>query len=343
MYGLSLNHYALRQALMSQAAGYYAILNSGSFDQSRRFVAQLLPDVQKAISTLEFDEGHLCAVFQLVKIYSQLGDIWGAHRHLQGLRLMIDYLLARRGDPHPLVMCVYRGSIYFDIWFAFEGIPFAFPSPVPRQDSLHRKWLADFVPASQPQLIDMILAQFELDDLEHRVMTLLQLRQSPTHDTIRDEPTITNIGAQILKDLEAWKRRPIIEKCEADEIDGRKGLSTKGYGQFLHYPPLIFREDKYALLLISYHSLVILATMLTHPEIGPAPDIRFTSAITLCRILAFNMHKAVTEGRPIAVHWHTHDLMRAGLVLGEPMYPLGILSSFFFLFLADLNRIRMDH
>jgi hypothetical protein len=324
MYGLSLNHYALRQALMSQSSGYYAILNRGSgFDESRRFVAQLLPVIQKSISSLGFDEGHLCAVFQLVKIYSQLGDIWGAHRHLQGLHLMIDHLLARGGEPHPLVMCVYRGSIYFDIWFAFEGIPFAFPSPVPRQDDLHRKWLGDFIPSSQPDLIDMVLAQFELDDLEHRVMTLLQQRQSSTYNPVEDEPTIKQTGAEILRDLEAWLRRPIMERCDAEEINARKGVATKGHGQFLHYPPLIFRNEKYALLLISYHSLVILATLLTQPEIGPSPYVRFTSAITLCRILAFNMQKAIAEGKPVAVHWHTHDLLRAGLVLGEPMYPLG--------------------
>lgn len=327
MYGLSLNHYALRQALMSQSAGYHAILNQGSgFDQSRRFVAQLLPVVQSAISSLDFDEGHLCAVFQLVKIYSQLGDIWGAHRHLKGLHLMIDHLLARRGEPHPLVMCVYRGSIYFDIWFAFEGIPFAFPSPVPRQDDLHRKWLADFIPSSQVDLIDIVLAQLELDDLEHRVMTLLQQRQSMTYDLTHDEPAIKQTGAEILRDLEAWKRRPIIEKCEAEEINGRKGLVTKGHGKFLHYPPLVFKNEKYALLLISYHSLVILASLLTNPEIGPSPYVRFTSAITLCRILAFNMQKVITEGKPVAVHWHTHDLLRVGLVLGEPMYPLGSIS-----------------
>ena len=67
--------------------------------------------------------------------------------------------------------------------------------------------------------------------------------------------------------------------------------------------------------------------MLTHPEIGPLPYIRFTSAITLCRILAFNMQRSKNEGRPDAVHWHTHDLMRVGLALGEPMYPLGIKST----------------
>ena len=324
MYGLSLNHFALRQALMSQASGYHAILNQKSLDQSRRFVAQLLPNVQQAISTLTFDEGHLCSVFQLIKIYTQLGDIMGAHRHLQGLRLMIDHLLASRREPHPLVMCIYRGAINFDIWFAFEGIPFAFPSPESKQDDLHRKWLVDFIPSSQKSLIEFVLAQLELDDLEHRVMTLLQFRQSPEYNPETDEPTIKQTGQEILRDLEAWMRRPIIEKCEAEEINSRKGISTVGHGTFLHYPPLIFREEKYALLLIAYHSLVILTTMLIHPEIGPQPYIRFTSAITLCRILAFNMQRSKNEGRPSAVHWHTHDLMRVGLVLGEPMYPLGI-------------------
>jgi hypothetical protein len=325
MYGLSLNHFALRQALMSQAAGYHAILHASSLKQSRRFVAQLLPDVQQAISNLTFDEGHICAVFQLVKIYAQLGDIMGAHRHLQGLRLMIDHLITTGpGDPHPLVMCIYRGAINFDIWFAFEGIPFAFPSPERKKDDVHRKWLRCFIPSSQKSLIEFVLAQFELDDLEHRVMTLLQFRQTSEYDPDIDEPRFQRSGQEILKDLEEWMRRPVIEKCECEEILGRRGLLPAGHGRFLHYPPLIFRNEKYALLLISYHSLVILATMLTHPEIGPQPDVRFTSAITLCRILAFNIQRSKSEGRPEAVHWHTHDLMRVGLALGEPMYPLGI-------------------
>ena len=325
MYSLSLNHFALRQSLMSQAAGYHAMLHASSFEQSRRFVAQLLPDVQQAISNLTFDEGHICAVFQLIKIYAQLGDIMGAHRHLQGIRLMIDHLIATsRGDPDPIVQCIYRGAINFDIWFAFEGIPFAFPSPERKDDDVHRKWLQDFIPSSQKRLTEIVLAQFELDDLEHRVMTLLQVRQSFEYDPDIDEPRFQLSGQEILKNLEAWMRRAIIEKCEREEINGRKGISPAGHGTFLHYPPLIFRNERYALLLISYHSLVILATMLTHPEIGPEPYIRFTSAITLCRILAFNTQRRKNEGRPEAVHWHTHDLMRVGLALGEPMYPLGI-------------------
>lgn len=324
MYGLALDHYTLRQALIAQSSGYHAIINQNSFDQSRRYVAQVLPNVQKAISELNFDEGHLCAVFQLVKVYAQLGDIMGAHRHLQGLRLMIDFLLAGRGEPHPLVMCVYRGAINFDIWFAFEGVPFALPSPEKNTDDIHRTWLANFIPSSQEYLIEIVQAQFELDDIEHRVMTLLQFRRSSSYNADVDEAQIKQAGQEILKDLESWMRRPIIEKCEAEEINARKGVSTASHGKFLHYPPLIFQNEKYALLLISYNSLVILATLLTHPVIGPVPYVRFTSAITLCRIHAFNIQRCKSEGRPQAVHWHTQDLLRVGLVLGEPIYPLGI-------------------
>lgn len=101
MSGLSLNHYALRQSLMGQASGYFAIMNQQPLSQSRRFLAELLPDVQHAISTLTFDEVHLCAVFQLVKIHTQFGDAMGAHRHMQGLRLMVEYLLAKYEEPPP--------------------------------------------------------------------------------------------------------------------------------------------------------------------------------------------------------------------------------------------------
>jgi len=253
---------------------------------------------------------------------------------------MIDHLITTsRGDPHPLVMCIYRGAINFDIWFAFEGIPFALPSPKRKDDGIHRKWLQDFIPSSQKNLTEFVLAQFELDDLEHQVMTLLQFRQSSEYSSDVDEPHFQSSGQGILKDLEAWMRRPIIEKCEREEINGRKGISTTGHGTFLHYPPLIFRNEKYALLLISYHSLVVLATMLTNPEIGPQPYVRFTSAITLCRILAFNMQQSRKEGRPEAVHWHTHDLMRVGLVLGEPMYPLGMGFLVFFSDMVEFNWI----
>ena len=324
IYNLSLNHYALRQSVMGLASGYHAVINQKPQFQSRRFLAQVLPDIQTAISNLTFDECHVGAVFQLVKIYAQLGDILGAHRHLLGLGLMIDHILAGNKEPPPLVMCVYRGAIYFDISFAFEGIPFALQSPESNQDEIHRKWLANFIPHSQRSLIEFVLAQFELDGLEHRVMKLLLFRQSPEYDPDVDEPLIREAGEQILQDLQAWKRRPIIESCEEAEIQGRRGASTTGHGRFLQYPPLIFHNEKYSLLLISYHSLLILATMLVHPEIGPFPDTRFASAITLCRILAFNIQKSKIEGRPGPIHWHTHDLLRVGLVLGEAMYPLGI-------------------
>ena len=324
-YGLSFNHFALRQALMSLASGYYAVTNQTSLVSSRTYLAQLLPEVQNAISTLSFDVGHLCTVFQLVKIYSQLSDTMAAHRHLQGLRLMVDYLLAQSGDPHPLVMCVWRGALYFDIRFAFEGIPFAFPSPEGRMDEIHRKWLKHFIPSSRPELTEIVLAQFELDDIEHRVMSLLQHRHSPEYNAETEEGNIREGAEAALTDLRGWMQRPIIQQLEAAEVRARlSNDEVDPEASFLHYPHLTFQNNKYALLLISYHSLMILTTLLIYPEFGPNPPYRFASAITICRILAWNTYQSKLAGNTNAVHWHSHDLFRVGLVLGQPMHPAGI-------------------
>jgi hypothetical protein len=326
MYGLSLNHYALRQSLMGQASGYFAIMNQQPLSQSRRFLADLLPDVQRAISTLTFDEVHLCAVLQLVKIYAQLGDAMGAHRHMQGLRLMVEYLLAQYEEPPPLVMCVWRAALYFDISFAFEGIPFAFPTPEMKSEEVHRKWLSDFIPYSQRHLIDYPLAQFELDDIEHRVMTLLQYRQSSTFNPETGRPIIEAASAEIQHTLKEGLKRPVLLKCKLEELKAREriDLSHAAEAQFLHYPPLMFENENYALLLISYHSVFILSTLLNNPEIGAESEGRHDSAITLCRLLAFWFWKSRTNGRPGCAHWHAPDLFRVGLVLSETSYPLGI-------------------
>jgi len=326
MYALSLNHFALRQSLMGQAAGYYAIMNQQPLSKSRQFLIQLLPDVQRAISTLTFDEGHLCAVLQLVKIYAQFSDTKGAHRHLQGLRLMVEHLLSKDDNPHPLVMCVWRAALYFDMSFAFEGIPLALRTPERKKDDSHRLWLASFIPSSQPSMIEYPLAQFELEDLEHHVMSLLQLRNADTFSPERDDATIRNAGEETLQNLKDWMEKPLIQRCEKEEVEYRlQEENIPSAAAFLHYPPLIFQNEKYALLLISYHSLVILTTLLSNPGIGPYPHIRFASAVTLCRIFAFNEWKRRYQGRVDNIHWHTHDLFRAGLVLGESTYPLGTL------------------
>lgn len=342
MYGLSLNHFALRQSLMGQAAGYYAIMNQQSLSKSRQFLTQLLSDVQRAISTLTFDEGHLCAVLQLVKIYTQFSDTKGAHRHLQGLRLMVEHLLSKSDPPHPLVMCVWRAAIYFDMCFAFEGIPLALPSPERQTDETHRLWLSNFIPASQSSMIEYPLVQFELDDIEHQVMSLLQLRNASSLSPESDDRVIRKAGEETLQRLKEWMEKPLIQQCEREEVEYRMhDENVPPAAAFLHYPPLVFKNEKYALLLISYHSLVILTTLLSNPGIGPYPHIRFASAVTLCRIFAFNDWKRRYLGMGGNLHWHTHDLFRAGLVLGESTYPLGIF--YFRVRRSDVCRICLDY
>jgi len=128
-----------------------------------------------------------------------------------------------------------------------------------------------------------------------------------------------------LQDLRGWMRRPIIQRLESEEVKSRLASDeVDPEASFLHYPHLTFQNDKYALLLISYHSLMILTTLLIYPEFGPNPPFRFASAVTICRILAWNMYQSKLLGNPNAVHWHSHDLFRVGLVLGKTTHPEGI-------------------
>lgn len=321
MYTMSLSHPVLRKSILATASGYAAIVQHKSFDTTRQYLAQVIPEIQLAITMLGFDEGHLCAVFQLVQIHVELSDIAGAHKHLCGLSAMIEQLIAKRKEPHPIVMCVLRGAMQFDIDFAVEGYGMAFSSPMGKQEKFHRKWLTEFTPYSKRHVIDFALAQIELQDLEHQTMGLLQLRQSPTYNPDIDEQVISEAGRSILRDLSEWRKQVFIELCEVEEREARKSEAPSCTGGFLHYPPLTFRNYKYSRLLLSYHSIVILATFLDSPRIGPLPSIRRESAVTLCRIMAFT-EQASKKGLKGPCLWHVHDMLRAGLVLGETTHPL---------------------
>jgi hypothetical protein len=319
---MSLDHYALRQSIMAQAAGYYALVTRTTMEHSQRFLLQLLPQVQLAISRLDIDELHICTVFQLAKTSCQMADVEAAHRHLKGLYVMIDHVLAKRKEPTPLLMCAWRGGVYLDTRLAFEGQPFAFPSPRRKRDVMHRKWLTNFIPRHRQYLVDFALAQFELDNIEHCVMRLLGSRESAEFDPDKDVRVLCQRGEALLLELEQWIQQAVIIKHEMEEDIGRLLLDNLPQKKFLHHPPLNFQSENYALILLSYHSITILTTLLTHPNVGAKPPKRYTSAITICRIYAYIMSIHEAENREPS-HWHGHDLFRAGLALGEDLFPMG--------------------
>jgi hypothetical protein len=320
LFGLSLTHYTLRQSLMSEAAGFKSLITPDHDRHSLyRLMAEIYPSVQKAISENTFDEGHVCAIFQLVKIYLVFGETKGAHRHLQGLRHMIDHLLAKQ-EPDPLVMSVWRGAIFVDTVLASEGFEYAFPSAEPKTDEFHHHWLAKCTQSKEEA--DLAVAQFALDDIERRVMTAWRQRQSPETDVTNDRRELERIEAELQSELQQWQKRPAVsrgmprETLDEDEI----GVPIQS---FLQYPPLVCADQRIGLLLISYHSIYILSTMIVNSAMGPFTRGRFASAITICRLAANITAETCSVTRPGSIHWHVQDLYRVGLVLGEPFYPLG--------------------
>lgn len=321
LFNLSLNHYTLRQSLMGEAAGYQSLLiPKTSRHPLHRFMAQVYPSVQQAISQCAFDEGHICAVFQLVKIYLVFGETKGAHRHLQGIRHMIDYLSTKSKELDPLVMSVWRAAFFLDTHLASEGFDYAFPSPE-QTDEFHHRWLAKCTQSTEEA--DLAVAQFALDDIERRAMTAWRKRQLPEMDAIWDRHELELEEASFQRELREWRKRPAISGCmlrEASAEDDNEATDVS----FLHYPPLISQDQRVGLLLMSYHSVFILTTMLVNPAMGPFARGRFAAAITICRLAANITAETCSLTRPGSIHWHVQDLYRVGLVLGEPFYPLGI-------------------
>jgi hypothetical protein len=342
LFGLSLNHYTLRQSLMSEAAGYKSLANPVTYRQSLyRLMADIYPNVQQAISENAFDEGHVCAVFQLVKIYIIFGDTNGAHRHLQGLRHMIDHLLAKPEELNPLVMSVWRAAIYVDTLLAAEGFGYAFPSPERQTDEFHHHWLAKCTQSKEEA--DLAVAQFALDDIERRVVTAWRQRQSPDTDVTKDRRDLERMEKEFQSDLEQWQKRPAISRAVVGETFA-ENESRDPKVSFLQYPPFVCPDQRIGRLLMSYHSIYILSTMFVNSAMGPFTRGRFDSAIAICRLAANISAEACSYSRP-AIHWHIQDLYRVGLVLGEPFYPLGIhqmLMSVILEFQWVLRRLRKE-
>jgi hypothetical protein len=320
LFGLSLNHYALRQSLMSEAAGLKSLTTNTTPDPCRqslyRLMAEIYPNVQQAIAENTFDEGHVCAIFQLVKIYVVFGETKGAHRHLQGLRLLIDHLHAKQ-EPNPLVMSVWRAAIFIDTLLASEGFEYAFPSLERQTDEFHHRWLAKCTQTKEEA--DLAVAQFALDDIERRVMTAWRLRQSPDTE-VTDRRELERIEAGLQSELQQWQKRPAISKSMPREAFYEVEI---GVQSFLQYPPLVCPDQRVGLLLMSYHSIYILSTMIVNSAMGPFTPGRFESATTICRLATNITAEACSGTRPGSIHWHIQDLYRVGLVLGEPFHPLG--------------------
>jgi len=309
--------------------------------RSYRYWHLAIPHIQQALTTGKFDDSLVYSVFFAAYLHVLVGEIASTRRHLEGLRLLLKRYLT---VPHdfgvesmpPEMMLICRMAIKIDHYWAVGDQELIFPL-VSQKDDVRRLWVQPLTDRSQPEMIEWALAQFALDDLLTRAISVnkraIQLRSAAGRDDELTERAIRSEAAKLLKEHHAWNERRCVmmgtERAEAEQCALRLEEQPSEDARFLDHPPLNLMDKLYGAMRIQYYWVLIYITFITHPKPGPYPYERFQAAIDVCRTYA-------------SVGWsHTCGVCRVvigfyltGLTLGEPMYPKG--------FVPGLSSLKIE-
>jgi Fungal specific transcription factor domain len=261
--------------------------------------------IQSAIEKMSVDEELAIAVFLISWIDTVRGKFETARKHLNGLRLILQHIqpdcfapASRITDSSgstrvsPLIMQVWRFAIRLDFSASFYTVqPPVFP-PIPAAEELHRRWI--LMAASSHQTAEWALAAFGVDNLIHRAChfaaQIREMRRASNSPEV--EHQILPIVSLLQAEIQAWRRRPIIERAELIEQSAQnyvdeRNLSSHSSQPFLHYPPLKIVNTFYCNLLNAWRALSIYVSFILDPNIGSATNPhRFDTAVEICRTLA---------------------------------------------------------
>jgi hypothetical protein len=221
-------------------------------------------------------------------------------------------------------MLLWRIAIRAENISGFAAPRTAFPATnVP--DNFHLQWLHDFENPERPNSAAWALAQFTLDDLATRAIHLAMRSREMQQSISRGETNgIEDLNLQLdktflIRDLEAWKCRPVLRAAESRELIRRTISPTQPGLRFLNHEPRAFADEVYAIMLAQYFTVRIQVSLISSPQLGPYPRDRYMFAIELCRVYA-----AIGGLTRPGLTGLLAGLVYAGLALTDKSYPLGI-------------------
>jgi hypothetical protein len=344
MFSRALQHLPLRYTLIAVSAWLYDGIAGRSRERSVANLRTAIPMIQSAVTSASLDDGHGFAVFLLAYMSIIRGDVKGINSHITGFYRILRHCNVLKADGSPnanhtsLSMVLWRIALRTNNITGTLGQRTVFPA-ITISDSFHLTWLRDFDSPLRPDTTDWAIAQFALDDLANRAIHL-GVRSIATQRAITngetdgiDELNVELDMAFLIRDLEAWRHRPVLREAESRERERRVNSPSPSPIKFLHYEPLTFTDLTYATMLVQYFTVRIQLTLVMNPQIGPYPPERHLFAIELCRVYAAlgGLRRPGLTGLAIGLFY-------AGLVLTDKTFPLGIYSSMHCL----MFRIYMD-
>lgn len=307
-------------------------MHGRSRERSVANLRRAIPLIQDAVTLTALDDGHGFAVFLLSYLSVIRGDIKGIRLHVGGYHRILRHCNVIKEDGSPnmgqsaVSLMMWRMAVRTENMIGLiAGQEAAFPS-ITVPDSFHNAWLQEFNNPLRQDCIDWAIAQFALDDLSNRTIHLAVRAVECQRAIARgeqkpiDELNIELDTAFLSRDLEQWICRTVLREAESRELDYRETSSAHPYFRFLDYPPLIFSDEAYAVMLVQYFTVRIQLSLVVNPQIGPYPDERRMFAIELCRVYA-----AIGGLKRPGLSGLLIGLFYAGLTLTDKTHPLGCL------------------
>jgi hypothetical protein len=333
MLSRALEHLPLRYTLIAVSAWLCDGIAGRSRERSVANLRKAIPMIQSAVTETALDDGHGFAVFLLAYLSVVQGDIKGISLHVGGFYRILRYCNVLREDGVPnmnqtsLAMILWRMAVRTDNIVAFAGQGTAFPTTnIP--DSFYLNWIRDFDNPERPDTTDWAVAQFALDDLANRAVHLavrsITIQQAVTtgNSDSLEELNVELDMAFLIRDLEEWKRRKVLQETESRERAGRIASPCQPPFKFLDYEPLTFADEAYAIMLVQYFTCRIQLSLVSNPKLGPYPNERHTFAVEICRVYA-----AIGGLRKPGLSGLLVGLFYAALTLTDKVFPLGIAST----------------
>jgi hypothetical protein len=299
MYAQGWTNPVLRHACLAVASFWAGRKMGQTFvHRAEAHINFLLPELQRAIRTKTFDDGHICAVYLLMSFALDTNRFRIMQRHGEGLVLMLrhlGYLLSSSNGRHsisektsPLVVHVWRLALRDDNMCGFGG-PKYYKMCLPLMemtDIPYERCMDSFLDHKRTHL-KLIKRELLLKDLlTHRILhfqnQVSTLRTSSTYKS-RSQVYETHILAQahvVIKDIH-YQRSKISEQYLVT-------YSHRHVQRFLQYPPFYTSSwDSYCLFIYNSQTYIN-ATLIADPKLGRSETFpeRTTAAIDLCRAAA---------------------------------------------------------
>src|SRR5271170_7880472 len=308
MYLISAHNPVLRHILFA----FVKYLNTGDrallASQCNMHLAKAIPQLQYALTFLNFDEGHILAVPLLAYLafWWRKPDV--AKAHLKGFYKMLlhsqyleqDKLGKVSVSPRmpSLMLLMWRVAVRLDHYFGFMRSDGETLPPINSTPGSSRRYITDFIDPMATEWTDWLTIMDDLEDLRnlavHYNRRTATVRQSRTYTPDEAQHYIIQASQKIIQklgqsDVSINEAATMYNAAFQPHFEPVTSFTKESFPakQFLPSPSIVSTwHHRFIEATIANRATLIHVTITSHPKAGPDPPERLQAAVEICSAVA---------------------------------------------------------